>query len=148
MSEKLKFNGIDGSDYEVSGRVGFPIARTGLPKGATPLFASSGNKANAEAAATLTAVAGQELWMQGFDVRGAGATTGLPVIVTVTGLYGVATASFIYVFSAGVLVPTQPLLFSPSEPIKGANGSNIVVTCPAGGSGNTHTAVNVWGYLL
>lgn len=148
MSEKLKFNGIDANDYEVSGRVGFPVSRLGLPKGATPLISASGNKANAEAAATLAAVAGQELWLQGFDVRGAGATTGLPVIVTVTGLQGDSTIEFIYVFSAGVLVPTQPLFFNPSEPLKAAAGSNIVVTVPAGGSGNTHTAVVAWGYLL
>jgi len=116
--------------------------------GAVQLGASSGNVANAVAAATLAAAASVTTFISGFQVSGAGATAGLPVIVTVTGLLG-GTQSFIYVAAAGALLPNQPLnvVFNPPMPASAVNTA-IVVSCPALGAGNTHNCTSVQGFRL
>lgn len=123
-----------------------PTGPSGYPAGVTALIAGSGNVANAAAAATLAAAAGETTYIAGFEVCGSGATAGLPVIVTVAGLLG-GTRSYIYTFAAGVLVGNNPLVvsFTPPLPASAAN-TTIVVTCPAGGIGNTHNAVVAHGY--
>lgn len=119
-----------------------------FPYGAVPLGASSGNVAAATATATLVAVANKTTYITGFQVTGAGATAGLPVSVTVTGLLG-GTQTFTYVAAAGVLVANQPLIvkFDPPLPASAQN-TNIVVSCPSLGSGNTNNAVSAQGFNL
>lgn len=118
------------------------------PYGGTALIAGSGNVANAGAAATLTGTATTTVHISGFEVTGAGATAGLPVIVTVAGLLG-GTRSFIYTFEAGVTVGNKPLVvaFDPPLPASAVNTA-IVVTCPAGGAGNTHNAAVAHGFYI
>jgi hypothetical protein len=118
----------------------------GYPSSSTPLAAGSGNVANASAVATLTGSATTTVYCTGFEVTGAGATAGLPVIVTVAGLLG-GTRSYIYVFEAGVLVGNKPLAvqYAPPLPASAVNTA-IVVTCPAGGAGNTNNAVVAHGF--
>lgn len=132
-----------------TGGAAWVIQRPGVAgTGAVQLGASSGNVANAVAAATLTAAAGATTFISGFQVTGAGATAGLPVIVTVTGLLG-GTQSFIYTAAAGALLPNQPLIvdFNPPHPASAANTA-IVVSCPALGAGNTHNCASVQGMRL
>lgn len=120
---------------------------TGLlyPTGSTALIAGSGNVANAAAVATLTGAATTTVYLTGIEVTGAGATAGLPVIGTIAGLLG-GTRSFIHTFEAGVLVGNKPLAvqFVPPLPAAAIN-TPIVVTIPAGGAGNTHSAVVAHG---
>lgn len=118
------------------------------PAGATPVTGASGNVANAAAAATLAAAAGVTTYITGFEVTGAGATAGLPVIVTVTGGIG-GTLSFIAVAAVGALVANAPLLveFPVAIPASAVNTA-IVVTVPALGAGNTHSTVVAHGYRL
>jgi hypothetical protein len=120
----------------------------GIPPGATQIQTSSGNVANAAAVATLAGAASVTTYITGFEVTAAGATAGLPVIVTVAGISG-GTLSYIFVFPAGVLVGAVPLVveFAAALPASAANTA-IVVTCPAGGAGNTHAAVTAHGYRL
>jgi hypothetical protein len=119
-----------------------------LPYGALPLNASSGNVAAAIANATLAAVASKTAYLTGFEVTGAGATAGLPVLVTVTGLLG-GTLTYIYTAIAGVLLANQPLIveFNPPLPASAQN-TNIVVSCPSLGAGNTNNTVNAHGFNL
>jgi hypothetical protein len=119
-----------------------------FPNGAVPLAAPSGNVANAVAAATLVGVASKTAYIAGFEVTGAGATAGLPVSVTVTGVLG-GPLAYTYCAAAGVLVANQPLIveFNPPLPASAAN-TNIVVSCPALGAGNTNNTVNAHGYNL
>lgn len=114
-------------------------------EGATALIAGSGNVANASAAATLTPTATTTAYISGFEVTGSGSTTGLPVTVTVAGLLG-GTRSYTYSFVAGVLVANAPLIvaFFPPLPASVVNTA-IVVTCPAGGAGNTNNTVVAHG---
>src|SRR5260370_37907131 len=64
-----------------------PVATVGTyPPGATPIAASSGNVANAVATATLASAANVTTYITGFEVTGAGATAGLAVTVTITGV--------------------------------------------------------------
>lgn len=119
-----------------------------FPDKAIPLAVSSGNVANAVAAATLLSVANRLTYLAGFEVSGSGATAGLPVLVTVTGLLG-GTATYIYTAEAGVLVGNKPLVvpFDPPLPASAVN-VNIVVSCPALGAGNTNNSVNAHGFNL
>jgi hypothetical protein len=112
----------------------------------TPLIAGSGNVANASAAATLTGGTTTTVYLAGFEVTGAGSTAGLPVTVTVAGLLG-GTRSYTYSFVAGVLVANTPLIvaFDPPLPASAVNTA-IVVTCPAGGAGNTNNTVVAHGF--
>lgn len=111
-------------------------------------IAGSGNVANASAVATLDAGAnGETMHLSGFQVRGAGATAGLPVIVSVAGLRG-GTQSFIYAAAAGALVANTPLVLTFDPPLPAsAPDVDIVITCPALGAGNTHNAVTAQGLL-
>lgn len=121
---------------------------SGTVAGSTPLSASSGAVAAAEAAATLTGAAAKTTYITGFQVTGSGATAALPVSVTVTGLLG-GTATYAYTAVAGATLANQPLIvsFNPPLPASAVN-TNIVVTCPTLGAGNTKNTVNAQGYLL
>jgi hypothetical protein len=114
--------------------------------GAIALIAGSGNVANAAATATLTGGALTTVYLSGFEMTAAGATAGLPVLLTVTGLLG-GTRTFIFTFPAGVLVPATPLIvaFDPPLPASAIN-TPIVVSCPAGGAGNTNAAMVAHGF--
>lgn len=120
----------------------------GYPRGATPLIAGSGNVANASAAATLTPTSTTTAYISGFEITGSGATAGLPVTVTVAGLLG-GTRSYTYTFAVGALVSNYPLTveFSPPLPASATNTA-IVVTCPAGGAGNTNNTVVAHGFYV
>lgn len=118
------------------------------PPGATAVGNSSGNVANGSAVATLAAAAAKTTYITGFQITASGATAGLAVVVTVAGLLG-GTQSFIFVFPAGVLVGALPLQIALPKPLPAsAVNTAIVVTCPAGGSGNTNAAVSAQGYQL
>jgi hypothetical protein len=111
-----------------------------------PMAASSGNVANAAAIATLSSDPALLSHICGFVVTAAGATAGLPVIVTITGL-AAGTLSFIFAFPAGVLVAATPLVVIFPEPLPASGYDvDIVVTVPAGGAGNTHSSVNAHGF--
>ncbi len=114
--------------------------------GLTALINSSGNKANASAAATLTPSATTTAYLSGFEVTGSGATAALPVSVTVTGILG-GTLTYTYNFSAGALVGNTPLVvaFDPPLPASAINTA-IVVTCPASGAGGTNNTVVAHGF--
>jgi hypothetical protein len=127
---------------------GTPLGAVVYPVGSTALIAKSGNVANGSAAATLTGTATTTVYITGFEITGSGATTGLPVTVTVAGLLG-GTIQYTYVFVAGVLLPNTPLLarFQPPLPAAAVNTA-IVVTCPASGAGGTNNTVVAHGFYL
>lgn len=123
-------------------------ANAPYPSGSTAITATSGNVAAASAVATLAKVAAKTTYISGFQVTGAGATSGLPVTVTVVGVI-TGTLSFTYTAVAGVLLANQPLIvkFDPPIPSSAVN-TDIVVTCPTLGTGNTNNTVNAQGFLL
>jgi len=118
------------------------------PAGAVPAHASSGNVANATVAATLAAVVGKTMYVSGFTVSGAGATAGLPVTVTLTGVVG-GTASFTYAAAVGALVGNTPLAVVFPKPLP-ATGPGVAITlsCPALGVGNTNNSAVLYGFAL
>lgn len=120
----------------------------GYPSGAVAVTSASGNKANAAGTATLTAGASTTAYISGFECTSTGATVGLPVIVTVTGTIS-GTLSYIFAAPAGALLIATPLQvqFFPPIPASAVN-TNIVVTLPALGAGNTNAAVVAHGYIL
>ncbi len=130
-----------------------PVAASPLPTDstgatATSVKASSGNVANASAAATLAAVAAKTAYITGFDVTGTGATAASVVSVTVTGLLGgTSTYTLPVVAGANLGNPALVVQFNPPLPASAVNTA-IVVTCPALGAGNTNNTVNAYGYYL
>ena len=124
------------------------ISRSEYPENSTALAASSGNVANAAAVATITPSNGKKAFISGFIVTAAGATAGLPVTVTVTGLVG-GTHTYIFSAPVGALIGANPLViqFPISVPAIAVD-TNIVVTCPALGLGNTNASVNAFGYQI
>lgn len=117
------------------------------PVNATPLNSSSGNVAAATATATLTSAAGKTAFITGFEITGSGATTALPVTVTITGTLG-GTMSYTYVAVAGVLLANQALIVFFPKPIPASGPNvNIVLSCPTLGTGNTNNTAVAHGYL-
>lgn len=118
------------------------------PNGAIPINGKSAVVANAAAVATLDSDAGRTTYITGFEVTGGGATSGLLVDVTVAGLIG-GTITYVYAAAVGALVANTPLLvnFSPPLPAS-APDTDIVVTVPALGAGNTKCAVVAHGFKV
>lgn len=112
----------------------------------TPLAAASGSKANAVATATLTGTSTTTVYISGFEMTGSGATTGLAVTCTVTGVLG-GTLSYTYVYAGGVLLADTPLQaeFNPPLPASAVNTA-IVASCPASGTGGTNATMVAHGY--
>ena len=118
------------------------------PSDATMLNSSSGNVANASAAASLAAAASVTNYLNGVEITFAGATAAANVVATITGLLG-GTISFVCVAPAGANLPGTPIIltFDPPLPASAANTA-ITVTLPALGAGNTHACVNIHGFRV
>ncbi len=109
--------------------------------------ATSGNCANADAVATFGGTTGKRSYLTGFTCTASGATTGKAVVVSVTGPVGAGTLNYIFTYPAGVLVPATPLDVVFDPPIETAVNGAIIVTLPAGGSGNTNACVSCTGFV-
>ena len=118
-----------------------------LPIAGTPLAISSGNKANASAAAVLAAATGKLTYITGFQLTAAGATAASVVNATVSD--GTWTLTYSFVFPAGVTAQATPLsvVFPIPIPATAANTA-ITVTLPAGGAGNTNASATAEGFQL
>jgi hypothetical protein len=113
--------------------------------GAAPV---SGQQTGAAAAltATLAAAAGKTTFIQGFTVTGLGATAGVVIPVTVTGLLG-GTQTFYVAVPTGPTVAASSLVVTFPTPLAGsALNTAVVVNVPSFGLGNTAAGVNAWGY--
>lgn len=108
---------------------------------------SSGNVANASAAATLTSGANNFTFISGFEATYGGATAAVCVSLTITGTLG-GTMTYPVCAPAGVAVYGEPLTVQFNPPLKAsAVNTSIVVTLPALGAGNTHAAVVAHGFM-
>jgi hypothetical protein len=124
----------------------YPAGPTG--KDATVITASSGNVAAGTATATLTAGGANFLtYISGFEFTGAGATGASVVALTVTGTVG-GTLTYNVAVPAGVSTGVSLIVeFNPPIPANALN-TNIVVSIPTLGAGNTNSAVVAHGYNL
>lgn len=143
----------DGSHYvtltDGAGNLGGTAQGSGFstpPTGVTVLHSSSGNVAAAVATATLTSAASQTAYISGLQITGSGATAGSVVTATVTGLAG-GTMSITVPVATGATVGNAPieLEFYPPLAASAAN-TNIVLSVPSLGAGNTNSTVSAWGY--
>jgi hypothetical protein len=116
-----------------------------FPSGVTS--AASGNKAAAAATATFTKT-GTNLWyVTGIEVTASGATAGLPVSVTLTGILG-GTLTWIFTFPAGVLVGASPLVVEFNPPLASVDANtDVVLTLPSSGAGGTNASVVMHGFV-
>ena len=110
--------------------------------GQTFVSASSGNQANATAAATCAAVVGKTNYLTGYDIEAAGATAAAVVNPTITGLLG-GTRTMTFAAPLGAVVAAQPLMQTFNPPLQGsAVNTAISVSMPALGAGATNATVN------
>jgi hypothetical protein len=113
--------------------------------GGTPLNGNSGVVANAAAAATLTPAAGKTAYLTSVTFCVGGATAGLLVGPTITGLAG-GTKTFVVAVPAGVLLANvYTISFNYPLPASGPS-VNIVASLPACGAGNTASATDITGF--
>jgi hypothetical protein len=116
----------------------------------TPVNSTSGNVANAQAQASIAAVAGKTNYLSGFSMSALGATAGSTVTLTIAGLAG-GNRTLLVIVPAGVGSPVNPFpLIEKFNPPLAASAPNtaITVTLPALGAGNTNAMVNAEGYQL
>ena len=133
---------------DASGPYTFDGTTSSLLGGLFPTSFSSGNVANSSAIATIPAVAAKTTFITGFEITGAGATAGVVVLATITGLLG-GTASYAVAAPAGAMIGLTPMtvVFNPPLPASAVNTA-IVLTLPALGLGNTNAAVVAHGYSV
>lgn len=110
--------------------------------------ASSGNVANANAVATLAAVPGDVNYLSTAEFTAAGATAGAVVVATITGVLG-GPLSYVFTAPTGATVGAEPLILQWDPPLQStAPNTDIVVTLPALGAGNTNAAVSISGFAF
>lgn len=142
LAQKFKDMG-DGSFAQV-----IALAGAGMPAGATPVNAASGNVAAASAVATMPAVAGKTNYVIGFEITAGGATAAALVLATLTGLLG-GTMTYVFAAPAGAAVGATPLIVQFQRPIPAsAVNTAITLTLPSLGVGNTNAAVAIHGFTL
>lgn len=118
------------------------------PGGRVDVSCSTGNVANATSTCTMPATTGKTTYVTGFDITGSGATVGAAVTCTLTNTNS-GTISYTYVITAGALLVNTPLIRSFAPPLKGTAANTApVLSCPAGGTGNTNMTLNAYGYEL
>jgi hypothetical protein len=120
-------------------------AAPGVDAAQTPVSASSTGAAGA-ISATLTHATGKTTYLTGFTVTGSGATAASVITVTLAGCAG-GTMSFVMAIPAGVTAAVQPLSVSFNPALAAATpSSDIVLSVPTLGPGNTNIAASLWGY--
>lgn len=127
-----------------------PVSGSPQPSVAT-VVANSGTVAAATATATLAAVAGRTLFLEGFDLTGSGPTTASQINLTVTGLLG-GTLNYTLTPLAGVLLAAFPngmlSVRFPTPLVASAPNQAIAVVMPSLGSGSTGAAVTAYGFII
>jgi hypothetical protein len=119
----------------------------------TPQVALASGAAQSNAA-TLTGSSGRMTYLEGFDLTGGGATAASVIEVSITGL--TTTLKFEVAIQAGVTAPAfgtsstnSASIYSvrfPTPIPASATNTNIVVTCPSFGAGNTNASVIAYGF--
>lgn len=144
----LPVQGAVGVEQTIDGKTNGVRLTSQYPGLATPVAAYSGTLAAAIGTVTLPGVAGKTLYLTGVLITSSGATSGLAVAPTITGLLG-GTMTLAHVFPAGVLVQSVPtqLCFNPGIPAAGP-GVSIVGVLPSSGSGGTNATINLFGYYI
>lgn len=109
------------------------------------IVVASSTAAAATCTATLTGDPNRRTCIQGFVLTGLGATGATVIEMTITGTP--VTLKFSIVVPAGVTTAITPLnvLFGDLGIPASADDTDIVVSVPTFGSGNTKVALNAWG---
>jgi hypothetical protein len=99
-------------------------------------------------AVTLTGGVGQYTYIEGFDVTGGGATAASIVEISTTGLSNNLKFEMNVLAGATGPVNAQGGLFIrfPTPIPSSATNTNIVVTLPSLGAGNTNASITVYGF--
>jgi hypothetical protein len=108
---------------------------------------SSGDVTAATATATMTAPSAAQSWnVTGIDIWGNYATGASVVVCTITGLQGGTQTIDVNVGVISTAV-ANPVTTQYTCPKTGVAGTAVVFSCPTFGSGNTHAAIDISGFL-
>jgi hypothetical protein len=113
----------------------------------TILTYSSGDVAAATATATMPAPATAQAWnVTELNIWGNSATATSNVVCTITGLQGGTVTLDVNVGAIGTNTqnPVQKVFTCPKT---GVAGTAVVFSCPSMGSGATHTAIDIAGFV-
>lgn len=131
------------------GRSGCPWVEAAEPApiGATVEVAGSGVVSAATSTATVAKATAKTTYLSGFRITGGGATSASIITCTIVGLVG-GTISFAVPVAAGVTAANPAITqeFAPPIPSSAVN-TDVVVSCPTFGSGNTAASIIAWGYI-
>jgi hypothetical protein len=113
----------------------------------TPQVVTASGAAQSNAA-TLTGSAGRMTYLEGFDVTGGGATAASIVEISTTGLSNNLKWEMNVLAGVAGPVNAQGGLFIrfPTPIPSSATNTNITVTLPSLGAGNTNASITVYGY--
>ena len=118
----------------------------GYTSAQVPITAASGNVAAGVATATLAASGSKLTYITGFEITSDGATVGVCVNPTVTGVV-TGTLTFTYCAPAGALLAANPLIVEFPQPIpSSAVNTAVAVSLPSLGTGSTNATVTAHGY--
>lgn len=125
------------------------VHRYGSPAEFESVNDTTGNKAAASGTATLAHDGKKTLFVTGFEVTGGGATAASVIQVTLAGLANGKTFTYDIPVPAGVTGGISPLVVDFPVPIP-ANDLNtdIVLTIPSFGAGNTNACANLHGFKI
>lgn len=111
--------------------------------------AASANGAATQITATISGVSGRMTYLEGFDVTGLGATAAGSINITVTGTANTLTYTLQIPSGVTAALTNGGLFVRFPTPIpSSAQNTNIVVTVPTFGSGNTQASVVAYGFTL
>lgn len=114
-------------------------------QGVLSASSSGGNQANN---AAIAAQAGSLAVCSGFEITGAGATAGVDIVATLTGVVG-GPLSYVISVPTGALTGISALVVEFSPPlVAAAANSAITINVPAFGAGNTNAASVIHGGYL
>lgn len=108
-------------------------------------LASAANTGAAGAiAATILGIPGRQVMVTGLSVTGTGATGATVVNAITTGM--ITNLAWVIAVPAGVSTGITPIQATFWPPIAGVVGSNVTITVPTFGAGNTNVAAAIWGF--
>jgi hypothetical protein len=124
------------------------FAASSYPTGATALNATSGDNGAQINTATIAKATGKTTYISGFEVWATGATSAAKVDVTVSD--GTWTLTYpLNVPATSTAIQLQPLTIRYNPPLQAsATNTDITVTCPSLGTGNTNCCVNATGFRV
>lgn len=148
MSNQTTWTDDAGGIFNANRTTPLPVSlpSSGLPTGGASTTQGASGAASVLQVTIVSAV-GKTAYVSGFSITGAGATAASVVGATLTGLIA-SNHTYKIAVPAGATVGITPLIVTFNPPIPAsATNTNIQLSVPSFGAGNTDAAASIWGYV-